>query len=143
MPLRLLKAYNGQAANTLYWAPGDELPRLRSLGIGDDNYELASDYQAGERDVTTASVNVVSPATIYNMNSGSAQTINLPIRRDLPKGSQLTFVQLGAGAFTIVPATGVTVNKRAASLVSLGQYSVVRLVLVAPDTWVATGDLGG
>lgn len=143
MPLRLLKPYNGQAANTLYWAPGDELPRLRSLGIGDDNYELASDYQAGERDVTTASVNVVAPATIYNMNSATAQTINLPIRRDLPKGAQLKFVQLGAGAFTIVPASGVTVSTALASLTSLGQYRVAFLEKTGPDTWVAHGGLGG
>lgn len=143
MPLRLLKPYNGQAANTLYWGPGDELPRLRSLGVGDDNYELASDYQAGERDVTTSSVNVVAPATIYNMNSSSAQTVNLGTTGWLAKGSLLTFVQLGAGAFTIVPATGVSVVTAETSLVSKGQNRVGQLLKIGQNNWIAFGGFGG
>lgn len=144
MPLRLLKPYNGQPAGTLYWSGvADEIGRLRSLGIGDDNYELATDYQQSERDVTTASVNVVTPAVVYNMNSATAQTVNLGTTGWLPRGSILTIIQLGAGAFTIVPATGTTVVTSATSLVSKGQYSVAQLIKISANGWVAFGGLGG
>lgn len=141
MPGRLTKQYNGQAANTLYW--GSDVATLRHLGIVDDAYELASDYQAGERDVPTATVNVVAPATIYNMNSSSPQTVSLGLTGWLPKGSILTIAQLGTGAFTIVPATGVTVTTAAASLVSKGQWNVAQLLKTGPNSWIAFGGIGG
>ena len=59
-------------------------------------------------------------------------------------GTQISLEQVGAGVFTLVPGTNVTINSRGALLASNGQFAVVSLVLKttgAAAVWTAFGDL--
>lgn len=141
MPVRLLRAYNGQAANTMYW--GNDEASMRSIGVADDQLEMATDYQQATREVTSATVIINNRALVYNMNSASAQTATMPRTGFWLPGTVVTVVQLGTGAFTIVASSGVTINTAYTSLVSKGQYNIAQLVKVGTNSWVAAGGLGG
>jgi hypothetical protein len=78
------------------------------------------------------------------MNSGSAQVLTLDKTGHLDPGAVITVIQQGAGATTITPASGVTINTALSSLITKGQYNVAQLVkTTAADTWIAFGGLGG
>lgn len=145
MPVRLLKPYAGQNANTLYWQTDQGV--LRSVGIADDNLDLASDYVkggGGDRVETTAAGIVSYNATTYRMNSASAQTLTLNQTGDFPKDTVLTVIQAGAGATTITAGPGVTITpgNGLTGLVTQGANRVASLVKGAGETWLATGALG-
>ncbi len=141
MPVRLTRAYGGQAANSLYW--GADQATLRSVGIADDDIESASDYAQQARTVTEATANASRNALIYRMNSGSAQVLNIPQSGFWPVGTVLTVAQMGAGATTVTPASGVTINTKLSSLATGGQRSVGQLIKDGPNTWTAVGGFGG
>lgn len=58
-----------------------------------------------------------------------------------PLGTVIEMEQAGAGALSVVPGSGVTINSRGADLTLAGQYSVAALKKVATDTWTLVGDL--
>lgn len=93
--------------------------------------------------ITTVTATTTNDGTTtYFMNSASAQT--LTIAKDLtavPVGAELCVVVLGAGVVTLAAASGVTINLNALTLVSNGRYGVIRLIKVAANTYVGTGDL--
>jgi hypothetical protein len=143
MPVRLTKPYGGQAVNTLYW--GSDQSSLRNVGLADDQIELASDYAPWTRIVTAAVATVSQNALKYQMNSGSAQVLNLPLTGFFPVGTVLTVEQLGTGATTVTPATGVTVSlgNGITSLITKGQNYVGQLEKVGPNSWNAFGGFSG
>lgn len=138
MSVRLLQPYMGQAANTLFW--GAQQGDLVANGIADTQIERASDY--GARIVTSATATIFRTATVYRMNSASAQTLTMPATGYWPINTVITIVQEGAGATTIAPAAGVTIDKAAASLVTKGQWNVAQLVKIGANAWVAVGGIG-
>lgn len=140
MPVRLVKAYSDQAANTLYWGTDEHV--LLSAGIADTQIQLASDYSDKGRVVTTAAASTSSNATYYEMNSASAQTLTVQINANWQPQTTLTILQKGAGAFTIAAGPGVTINKTAATLVSKGQWNVCQLFKGFGETWTAVGGIG-
>lgn len=143
MPVRLLKPYAGQAANTLYWQT--DQATLRSVGIADDQVELASDYvKNGDRIETGAAATVSFNATTYRMNSGSAQALTINSTGYFPKDTVLTVIQMGAGATTLTPGPGVTITpgNGLTGLVTQGANRVAQLIKGAGDTWTAIGGLG-
>lgn len=143
MPVRLKKPYDGQAANTLYWAPFATENQLISLDIADSQIELASDYSQQGRVITTAVSNTSFNASDYIMNSGAAQTLTLGQSGFWPIGKVITISQMGVGATTVVAGVGVTINTKLASLITAGQYSIGQLKKVGPATWLAFGGFGG
>jgi hypothetical protein len=76
------------------------------------------------------------------MNAGSANVFTVPANGDVafPVGTVVNLVQLGAGATTIAPGSGVTIRNRN-GLVLAGQYAVATLYKRGTDEWVAAGDL--
>lgn len=93
---------------------------------------------------TTATNTIANSATTtYLMNSGSAQTLNVPATStNIAIGTIITVVVLGAGQVTIAPENGsVTINKTAATLKSEARYGVIRLIKTSAATWVAEGNL--
>jgi hypothetical protein len=58
-----------------------------------------------------------------------------------PINTVIEFEQAGAGAVTVAPGVGVTINSRGADLTLAGQYAVAAIRKVGTDTWVLTGDL--
>jgi len=147
MPVRLLTAAQDQAANTLYWGPSADENNLLAANKADNQIELATDYQPYTRTVpsTTATATVTRTALNYLMNSGTAQTLNLPLTGFFPVGTVLSITQIGAGATTVVPATGVTVNlgNGITSLITKGQSYIGQLQKVGPNTWNAFGGFSG
>lgn len=143
MPVRLLKPYAGQSAGALYW--GADQGVLRAAGVADDQIELATDYQEQARNVTEATATVSRNATVYNMNSASAQTLNLPLTGYWPVGTVLTVIQWGAGKTTVVGATGVTIQPGNGNLtlVTGGQYFVSQFIKSMANTWIGVGGLNG
>ena len=143
MPVRLLTPYNGQAVRTTFWSTREEEAQLIASGNADTQIELAIDYQQQARLITTPTGIVSRNAVDYIFTSGSAQTLTLGISGFWPMGTVVTISQLGTGAVTVAPATGVTVNTKLSSLVTGGQYSIGQLKKVGADTWLAFGGFGG
>lgn len=142
MPARLVKPYDGQLANTLYWGSATSLEQLRALGIADDRVELASDYAPLSRRTTAATVTSTSTARVYHQNSASGQTLTINLL-GFPQDTVLTVIQEGAGKTTLAAATGTTLNTAAASLLTSGQYAVAQIMVTGPGVGIAFGGLGG
>lgn len=83
--------------------------------------------------------------TVYvTLSNASAITLTVPPNSSVAFdiGTALTFEQTGAGAVTVAPGSGVTINKNSAdTLVLDGQYSVASLIKTGTDAWTITGRL--
>lgn len=79
---------------------------------------------------------------IVELSNASANTLTIPPNSSVafPVGSQITFIQTGAGQTTITPGAGVTINGTP-GLKLRAQWSSATLIKRATDTWVALGDL--
>jgi hypothetical protein len=79
---------------------------------------------------------------LVEINNASANNLTIPLNSSVafPVGTQITILQTGAGATTIVPTGGVTVNATP-GLILRARWSSVTLIKRATDTWVAIGDL--
>jgi hypothetical protein len=100
-----------------------------------------------------ASVNINPQATSYTavigdanqlvqMTDASPCTFIVPPNSGVafPMCTTLTVVQYGAGQVTLTPGAGVTIYT-SSSLTTRAQYSIVNVVQVAINVWVASGDL--
>jgi hypothetical protein len=85
--------------------------------------------------------------TLYLWNSGSGKTVELSaeggtLYTAFRTGDKFEFIQQGAGAITINPATGITINTiSGGSYVSNGQGSHMTLLYLGSDTWQLYGDV--
>jgi hypothetical protein len=79
---------------------------------------------------------------MIEMNVGSANNLTVPADNtvNFPVGTSIDILQVGSGQTTIVPASGVTIN-RASGLKTRLQWSAATLIKRAANTWVAIGDL--
>lgn len=111
-----------------------------------------TDLETGVGLLTNVSLNnktanytlVLGDATkAIEMNVASANTLTIPANSSVafPVGTQIIVIQTGAGATTLTPAGGVTVNSKDGNLELGGQWAGVTLIKRASDTWVAVGDL--
>ena len=95
-------------------------------------------------DATTARTLALTDADKYiRCTSGSATAVTVPPQTDTTwlANTEIIVEQAGAGAVTITEGAGVTVSVNATyTLVTAGQYAVVRLKRVAEDVWVLSGD---
>jgi hypothetical protein len=73
--------------------------------------------------------------------TGVAVTIPPNSSVAFPLGTQITFLQTGAGQITFTPGTGVSLNSNPGTK-TRAQWTAATLIKRAmPDTWVAVGDL--
>jgi hypothetical protein len=91
---------------------------------------------------------VLSDASKYiEMNNASANALTVPPNSSVafPIGTEITIIQTGAGATTITPGAGVTINyysnTSAATRIIKAQWSAATLIKRATDTWVLIGNL--
>jgi hypothetical protein len=96
----------------------------------------------------TAYTLVLGDAGKYiEMNNASANAVTVPptLTPDFPVGTEITIIQTGAGATTITPGAGVTVNyyslTGAATRIIKSQWSAATLIKRATNTWVLIGNL--
>jgi len=76
-------------------------------------------------------------------NVGTDIEITLPANADVtfPIGTVIDLLRLGAGNVDILPDTGVTLNALDGKQRIIGLYGVARLLKVATNVWVLSGDL--
>jgi len=81
---------------------------------------------------------------IVTMSNAAANTLTVPANSSVafPVGTNVTVVQIGAGATTLAGAGGVTVSSFNSDLVLSGQYAAATLVKTGTDAWIAFGNLG-
>lgn len=78
------------------------------------------------------------------VSSASAVTVTIPSNLSVTTGVQLNLAQYGAGQVTVTGASGVTINSNAATPSqpkTRVQYSLITLIQVSANSWLATGDL--
>lgn len=80
---------------------------------------------------------------LITLDNGSAITFTIPPNGTVAFGigTQINFMQLGAGQVTLTPGAGVTIRSSGSKLKTNGQYAVATCVKIASDTWVAVGNL--
>lgn len=140
MPVRLLKDSYGQLANTLLWSSLATENEALALGVADTRTELASDYSGAQaRIITGSTANVISTARVYRMQSGSGQTLTVPVSGFWKIADVLTIIPEGAGTVTIAPASGVTINGASSNLTSSAQWKIIQLINIGPNLWGAVG----
>lgn len=105
---------------------GEQAVPSRGLLAVTDSYTLAAE-----------DVNKIITAT-----KGTAMSITLPPQADveIPVGSFVKVVQLGAGAVTIAPGSGVTLRNGLATAKPLAQYASLTATKIATDTWFLEGN---
>jgi hypothetical protein len=92
---------------------------------------------------TTYSAVLADATTYIRFSNASPVTFTIPPEssQNFPIGTVIEMEQTGAGALTVAPGSGVTLNSRGADFTLAGQYSVAAVKKVASDTWTLTGDL--
>lgn len=93
---------------------------------------------------TTYTLVLADAGKLVTLENAGAITLTVPTNASVafPVGTVVDCAQLGAGLVTTVGATGVTINGvTPGSKASAGQWSGWRLVKLATDTWLATGEL--
>lgn len=93
--------------------------------------------------LTDGSGNGNNPYTTFG--SSSATTVTVPPNGTVafPTGSQIDVLQVGTGAVTFAPGSGVTINSYQGELTILGQYKWATLIKTGTNTWDLYGDLLG
>lgn len=112
-----------------------ELLRQYMVGGIRQTKDIADDYQ----------ISAIDAGVTLLCTNGSAKTLTAP--NDLPEGWWCDIIQLGAGQFTVSPASGASVNSTAANDRTSAQYAKARLEVVsnsdgASASYVMSGDLG-
>ena len=80
---------------------------------------------------------------LVTLDNASAITVTIPPNGTVAYGigTQINFMQLGAGQVTIAPGAGVTLRSAGSKLKTNGQYAVATCCKIATDTWVVIGNL--
>ena len=96
---------------------------------------------------TTYTLVLADAGKYVEMNNASANTLTVPLNSSVafPTGTEITIIQTGAGATTVAPDAGVTVDyyslSSAATRVIKGRWSAATLIKRATNTWVLIGNL--
>lgn len=92
----------------------------------------------------TAYTAVLADAGKYiQFSNAAAITFTIPPNASVAFdiGTVIEVEQYGAGALTIAPGAGVTINSRGSDYILAGRYAVAALKKVATNIWTLTGDL--
>lgn len=143
------------AGSGLVGGAGDAL----AVNVDDSTIEIQSDtLQIKDSGVTAAKIGVLTNTTAKTdsftlaladrnttilCDKSTAMTVTIPTNASvaLPVGTQISFVQIGAGQVTFAGDTGVTLNSDTSKKKILVQYGVASLIKTASDTWVLFGQL--
>ena len=80
---------------------------------------------------------------LIEIDAPSLATITIPLNAsvEFPVGTQITFIQTGAGQISFVPSGGVTLNSNPSNGRTRGIWTSAVLIKRAVNTWVLLGDL--
>jgi hypothetical protein len=81
--------------------------------------------------------------TVQNCTNAAAITITIPANATVAfaVGTEIAIIRQGAGAVSIAPASGVTLNSDGGKRSIKSQYTSVALKKTATDTWILVGNL--
>jgi hypothetical protein len=128
---------------------GSTVPAGTVLNLLGDDASGKTVVQAAFSGAQIAAANYTLAATdlgaVKEFNSVTAQTWTIPLATvaSFPVYAVLTGIQTGAGAVTIVAASGVTITTALTSLISKGASNVFQLMYLGGNKWLAFGGLGG
>ena len=124
----------------------DEDKKIR-VGNGTISLDFASSNVITNAQVASYTLVLADKDKLVEVSNASANTVTVPtnVLVAFPVGTQITVLQTGAGATSIVVSAGVTLNatpQGTANRANLrAQWSSVTLIKRAENTWVALGDL--
>ena len=77
------------------------------------------------------------------MTKGTANNLTVPPNSSVafPVGTEIEFMQYGAGQVTLVPAGGVTIRNSISGTKTTKEYSLASIKKLDTDEWVSGGDL--
>lgn len=80
---------------------------------------------------------------LIQINAPSLATVTIPLDSsvDFPVGTQITFIQTGAGQISFAPSGGVTLNSNPSNGRTRGIWTSAVLIKRDANTWVLLGDL--
>jgi hypothetical protein len=80
---------------------------------------------------------------LIEMNVATANVVTIPndSTYNFPIGTQILICQIGAGATSVAPAAGVTLNSEDDRRILAQRWSLVSLIKRANNTWLLTGNL--
>tara|TARA_R100001460_G_scaffold29909_5_gene59254 strand:- start:6135 stop:7772 length:1638 start_codon:yes stop_codon:yes gene_type:complete len=120
---------------------------LASGAAVNDKVQIASFFGSAVKSINTQTGTTYTPvltddAKLITLNNGSAITLTIPPNSSVtyPVGTQLEFIQIGAGQVTVAGGSGVTVNSTP-TLKLRTQHSQASCIKIASDTWQLFGDL--
>lgn len=92
---------------------------------------------------TTYTLVLTDASKTKRMTAATAVTVTIPTNTSVafPVGTEIYFLQYGAGQVEFSPASGVTVRSDAGRLKIKTQYSSASLLKIGTDEWVLTGNL--
>jgi len=127
-------------------------PEVGSLDVG--SYILVTDPRKGGGSTllpltvnaqtgTAYTLALTDAEGMVTLDNASAITLTVPPNSSVafPVGTVVAVAQLGAGAVTVSPGSGVTITSLASATNLSGQGAKGKLVQIAADTWLLSGDL--
>jgi hypothetical protein len=92
---------------------------------------------------TAITLGLNDKGSFYEFSASASVAVTIPTNASVafPIGTQIWFVQGGAGVPTFSGDTGVTLRTRSSVRQPFARYSEVKLTKVAADEWYLTGDL--
>lgn len=80
---------------------------------------------------------------MVTISSSSPHTLTVPPNSSVAFliGTAIDVAQVGTGAVTLTPGSGVTINSASGNLVTNGQYTACTLYKTGTNTWLAVGNL--
>lgn len=114
---------------------------LAVLGGGDFSGNVLSNIALNDETGTTYTLALSDRGKLVDLDNASPIAVTVPDNSDIafPIGTKILMRQKGAGQVTLVEDTSVTIDC-ALSLTTTGINSVIGIIKIATDTWLAFGD---
>lgn len=113
--------------------------RRVALASGD---ALPGDVTINAQTGTSYTLVLADASALVGCANAGAITLTVPPNSSVafPIGAIVHVSQDGAGAVTVSPGSGVTINRAAATAKTRAQWSMLTLIKRGTDTWQLTGD---
>jgi hypothetical protein len=101
-----------------------------------DNAQLSSK-------TTSFTLSLADSGRTIDAESSTSITVTIPLNSSVPflVGTQIAFIQTGAGQLVFDPASGVTLLSKNSNKKIAARYSPATLIQKSANTWVLIGDL--
>jgi len=116
---------------------------IKTVGTGNTGWQAAGGNRAINAQVGTSyTLLLADQGKVVTLNNGSEITLNIPTNTTaaFPVGTEIDIIQLGIGQVVVTPAGTVTVNSTPGLKIS-ARYGRAKLLKIATNEWVLSGDL--